>query len=386
MKTAPAVLLVAIVAAVMSIPAGAATTLVVDDDLAQCPNAGYSTIADAIADAEPGDTIVVCPGVYDAATVGERVTLRGFTPDISSPSKCEDVAADDPSADSIVDGFTIASSFVTISGFTLDGGGDGVLIPGGTRTVGVTGNVIEGNVNGINFNGVSVVADHNCIRGNATGVYSDQGLVSGVITANAFVANNGGDAITLIGDGAGSLTNVRVDRNTSSGDDDLISLIGTTETTISGNTVTGAVGSAIYVQDGNSGLVIEKNSLQSGADEGIAIDAGGGAVNQGLSVTSNKITSNSTVGIAVRATSLTASAFVKNTVVKNGADGLRIEDGNVGNTLEKNTMKSNGLAPYHDCFDATTGGTGTGSTDNTWTKDKGKTENTPGLCKGAKVT
>jgi hypothetical protein len=39
-------------------------TLRVDDDKQQCPDAQYTTIQSAVAAAQPGDTIVVCPGTY----------------------------------------------------------------------------------------------------------------------------------------------------------------------------------------------------------------------------------------------------------------------------------------------------------------------------------
>src|SRR4051794_23859528 len=43
--------------------ASAATTLIVDDDLA-CPGSNYPTIAAAVAAAQGGDTIQVCAGDY----------------------------------------------------------------------------------------------------------------------------------------------------------------------------------------------------------------------------------------------------------------------------------------------------------------------------------
>src|SRR4051794_24936050 len=70
----------------------AASTLVVDEGAGQCSNATYSDIDSAIADADPGDTILVCPGTYPAVTVDKRLTLRGFTPNLSQPSACASTA------------------------------------------------------------------------------------------------------------------------------------------------------------------------------------------------------------------------------------------------------------------------------------------------------
>ncbi|MBI2072722.1 MAG: hypothetical protein HYT81_06775, partial [Gemmatimonadetes bacterium] len=47
-------------------------TLVVDDDGADCPHAGYSTIQAAVDAADPGVTILVCAGTYN-----ERVLITG---------------------------------------------------------------------------------------------------------------------------------------------------------------------------------------------------------------------------------------------------------------------------------------------------------------------
>ena len=85
------VLAVAIAAAAaafgMAGGAGATSILVVDDDYAQCPNAGYTAIGDAIAAASPGDTILVCPGDYTGEgtiLVGQRLSLVGYTPHMVS--------------------------------------------------------------------------------------------------------------------------------------------------------------------------------------------------------------------------------------------------------------------------------------------------------------
>ena len=68
----------------LTAPGASAATFLVDDDKAECPNAGYTSVEDTIADANmngPGaDTVIVCEGVY--AQTGEipvtgPLTLRG---------------------------------------------------------------------------------------------------------------------------------------------------------------------------------------------------------------------------------------------------------------------------------------------------------------------
>ncbi len=397
-----------------SAPVGASSAvLVVDDDGAQCPNAAYTDIASAIAAANPGDTVLVCPGTYDETpTIDKQLNLRGYTPDLSSSSKCTDrtdYPADSPLTNSIVTGFVVGADHVTIRGFTVQGDtfteSTGVAIPGSVGFAWVTRNVIQDQTIGINLNGHTSQVDRNCIRDNntpgsatGTGIYSDQGLVATQILNNAFTDNTGA-GITLVGDGAGNLDSVIVSGNTSAvggsgatGDGDLISISGATHSTISKNTATGTTGSAIYVQSANHFLSIDKNTLLSGEDEGIAIDASDdspttGTPSDNLSVTRNTVTfgatDNTDAGIALYPTSVDDSTFSSNTVTKNGYDGFFVDTGNSGNLITGNKLKGNQtigtFGSYWDCHDETGGA-------NTWTKDQGKTENVDGLCKGAKVT
>src|SRR5207253_6452122 len=59
--------------------AAAATTLLVDDDHVQCATAAYTSINAAIAAASPGDTIKVCPGLYNEQVMINKnnLTLLG---------------------------------------------------------------------------------------------------------------------------------------------------------------------------------------------------------------------------------------------------------------------------------------------------------------------
>jgi parallel beta-helix repeat protein len=384
------VVLAGVVALVVCLGAAraASATLVVDDDGAECPTAPYSEIDDAVADANPGDTIMVCPGAYAPATISTRLVVRGFTKKLSASDCANDADAQNTAVNSVVEGLVVTASKVTITGLTLTGADNGVLVPGGLSSVGVTGNVIELNAVGINLNGGFVTADHNCIRHNnepgsasGTGIYSDQGLKNASIVANAFFDNADGAAITLVGDGAGSVSGVKVDRNTSRADGDLISLGGVTDSSITNNTATGSLGSAIFVEEENAGILVDKNTLTDGEDEGIAVSASAGFESTGLTISNNKVTGNAgaataeDVGIAVHADSLLDSTISKNTVTGNLQGGLRLELGNDDNLIEKNKLQKN-LGTW-DCFDE--------GTSSVWKSNKGKTQNVPGLCKGAKT-
>ena len=99
------------------------TTLVVDDDLLDCPDAGYLTIELALDDAVDGDTIRICPGTYAGAEVDKSVEIRGTGGAI------------------INDGPVHGSGL--IQGFRLLGGSDGALYN-------VIGGTWRGNEEGLN--------------------------------------------------------------------------------------------------------------------------------------------------------------------------------------------------------------------------------------------
>jgi hypothetical protein len=70
-----------------------AATLTVDDDHAQCPAAGYSSVQSAVDAAAPGDTVIVCEGSYaegsgavgsNAVTITKSLTLKGVGADLVS--------------------------------------------------------------------------------------------------------------------------------------------------------------------------------------------------------------------------------------------------------------------------------------------------------------
>lgn len=106
------------------------TTWTVDDDRAQCPNANFSKIQDAVDHASPWDTIVICEGVYDERSTPVRGggnpvatdALNGLT--ITKPLKIKGVGADK---------VTIRpdQSLTTLAGVTpylRDGGGNVITV------------------------------------------------------------------------------------------------------------------------------------------------------------------------------------------------------------------------------------------------------------------
>lgn len=91
----------------------AGTTLVVDDDGADCPNADFTSIQAAVTAAAAGSRVIVCAGTYN-----EEVTIAPPKNDLS-------VVAKGPLGSVVVDGEDAMEH-----GFLLTGGVSGVLIEG----------------------------------------------------------------------------------------------------------------------------------------------------------------------------------------------------------------------------------------------------------------
>jgi len=158
------------------------TRLVVDDDKVQCPSAGYSTLATAIAAAQPGDTILVCPGHYAGVNVSKAVQLRaraGETPDdrdseAGEADDCFNTTTPDPSHHAVIAGVvTLSATGSELRGFTLSGAATSVLLQ-------ATATVTE-----------------NCFRANATAIAGSSGG-HGSISRNQFTGQTK-NAIALVG-------------------------------------------------------------------------------------------------------------------------------------------------------------------------------------------
>src|SRR5438132_1651225 len=81
--------------------AAAATTLLVDDDHVQCATAAYTSINAAIAAASPGDTIKVCPGLYNEQVMINKnnLTLLGAQANVDARTRS---FVPDPTTQSII--------------------------------------------------------------------------------------------------------------------------------------------------------------------------------------------------------------------------------------------------------------------------------------------
>jgi hypothetical protein len=404
------------------------TTLIVDDDHMQCPNATFTSINQAVSAALPGYTIKVCPGIYsENVIVNKQLTFLGQTQ--ASDGRCANPVTPDRKHDSIVRypsnpgtganggsaGFSVQASGVVIDGFIVEpltpgaGGpaqdGDGIyssLLVSGTV---VQNSIIQHNARGVHFfsNGLTEsVVRMNCIRDNNLGpsnTLTGQGIYLDIDFSNALIEHN---FTSLNSSAAMNLyisSDVTIRYNKSLADSSAIAIFASSLDSPKGpievfyNLATQATGSTFFIGGANTDLHIIDNDLRNGAFSGIRfsdLTFVGPLLSPSLNVEvrGNQVQRMGSSGIRAGGQSPDSPALVSSMLARNNShdnvvDGIRIEaEGNGGNTITLNTLKHNG---EHDCHDDTVG-PGTGLTLNTWTNNEGDTENRPDLCKHATTT
>jgi len=356
----------AMVCALAATPAFAAkTTLVVDDDFADCPTATFTSIQSAVAAASAGDTIKVCAGTYIeqvTITAGkDGLELRSMPP-LAATIKAP-VLMLDPKAIVHISG----ADDVTIRDFTISGpGGSGCdSIRYGIRVDGDGSAKIRGNhitmIHDTPFSG--------CQNGNAIQI----GRQFEGQTGSAEITNNGIDKYQKSGivvDNVGSNATIR---------NNLILGVGPT-ITIAQNGVQVSRGATASVEknDISDNLYAPMTVVSTGVllfQPGAAVDVGHNKLRRndesifsisavGPKIQHNDIADNTFDGIGLDDTS--GAAVEHNSSEGNGFDGIWVSSTSANNTMAHNKMKNN---TEHDAHDDSVG-TGTGGTANTWTKNK----------------
>lgn len=366
-------------------------TLFVDDDRRPSSKAEYTTIQAAVDAAEPGDTILVAPGVYtEQVTFGEDkddITLRARNSRavIQAP-----VELTGEQAIVTVDG----ADGVTVSGFTISGPGETanglefgvVVVNGGSATI--TDNVITAIRNdpldGIQLGvAVYVAADGQAtsavIRDNTITDYQKGGVVvdgegATVVVAGNTITGSGPTALIAqngvqVSDGAtAAVVDNRISGNAYTGTD--FSATGVLVDTAGGVLVSGnrvfdnQIGLLVF---DSAGVAIAGNRVTDN-DAGIYLSG----VDGGL-VADNRVEGNGSDGVVLDAS--TGLVVFGNTIRRNGGDGLALTGESTDNSIFTNVLLRNG---GFDAFDDTTGD-GTGGTANLWFDNRIGTRNVPGL-------
>src|SRR5262249_6143715 len=101
--------------------------ILVDDDKAQCPNAGFASIQAAVNAANPGDTIRMCAGTYkEQVTINKPLHIRGDNGAIVKPSGVS-VSVTNASGDTVAAIiFVNGADGVNIRNLIVDGSDNGI--------------------------------------------------------------------------------------------------------------------------------------------------------------------------------------------------------------------------------------------------------------------
>lgn len=345
-----------------------AGTVKVDDDRAQCPDAGFRTISAALARARPGGVIFVCPGTYveQLHMTTDGVSVLGLTRNPADVVlRPPDRLTGPSTAKAMVD---MAARDTILFGVTLHGPAP--------RSVGCDTFVGILMRNGLGFNSLSTVVEvtlrqivsSNCPT-NGTGV--EVGTADGLRPANAVLERNTwtgyGNAIVINpGSQADVRTNVIGARSgrgvaPTAG----ISARGAT-VEIRANRIFGftaaartAAGDAV-----SSGILLGPGVAGSVGTEADGSPAGNDIADnfQGLTVDSR--------GVVV----------ANNTVHDNVGIGILAEPGSARNRFLHNVATHNHAGEPADCVDLTA--TATTAAANTWIGNIGFGAFPPGICFG----
>jgi parallel beta helix pectate lyase-like protein len=337
---------------------------IVDDDHAQCPNAAYSRIQDAVDAAPPGAQIKVCPGTYPEQV---RITKNNLTLFSEIPLKAviqAPVVLTYPNSVVTVSGAT----GVTIRQFTISG--PYVAVDPGAcagltdRHTGVR--IVNGSAT-IFGNHITKIRDANpALFGCQDGIAVLVGRQFEGQVGNALLQNNLIDQYQkggVVVDNAGSYA--QVTQNEITGE-------GLTPITAQNGVQVGRGASADV--DHNE---ISRNQF---ARVGFTDTAAGVLLfetDAHVSTDHNDVFQNG-VGIDVDADTV-GLTIAHNNVSQSINDGIAAFDGSVDNVISFNKAFNN--TPF-DCYDETTGPYPPGTANN-WLKDMGLTQNRPGLCKKA---
>lgn len=189
-------------------PATAGHALVVDDDGAQCPEAGFTSLQAAVDAADPGSTIRVCPGTYQAVTIS------------GSGKDGLQLVADGQAGEVVVDGVNKADPAnlfgirlqgvdgARVEGFTVmrfheaairvDGGSSGNTIVGNVTTDNHHDGIQLGNAHG---NWIVDNSSFSNTAGNACGINVTAGSSNNVVEDNVLFDNAFGIQFFFAGGG-----------------------------------------------------------------------------------------------------------------------------------------------------------------------------------------
>jgi nitrous oxidase accessory protein NosD len=416
--------------------AAAPTTRVVDDDGAQCGNAGFQSVAAAVAAANPGDTVKVCAGLYrERVEVTKRLRLIG-QPDAIAAVKCVDetwsstdavdstvfpvLEPPDPLAGSPL---RLRADGVEVAGLVVQGQAElvedeGIFAPaiqadGAHAGHWIHHNLIQRNALGVELgsNGASPSrVDDNCLRGNEWGVANQR-----YATSNVQVDHNTAFATRVYAFEVGTLAggseprfmrDARFDHNRTVGGDFAAFLVLRAESVqldhntieqpglsgieirgesrdirVTDNQLTGTLAGVgigileplLEAPGTSTKLVVANNTVEN---FGVGVRLGFNARTNGTRVLNNTIENHQGLGIGILINSTNTKAAVQGNVVNYNAFGIRTTGTAAGNRILGNSMHANtGVDAMEGNFSTSGQGITLG---NIWQNNRCDTDSPPG--------
>ena len=384
-----------------------ARTLVVDDDVAECPKAQYNTIQQAVAAAQAGDKILVCPGLYLGTVVVDTPDLR-----IEAKAAPGEVVLQGTGAVGELGFVLLNTTGVVLQGFTAQGFGRAQI-----RIQGGRGNTVRKNVtrDAVGNDGIQVTSSSaNVVEQNTAHGNLQDGIFVGRITDIPFEPAsdniirynetfNNRFGIHLNGSGPGNVIfgnrshdNTQrgiVNQNLSHGTEIKYNHVSANGLTA----IPGVAGVGVGINVANSSLVtVRGNRTEGNGASGITLtNAANNVVTHNLSdenaasgvqlnaATSSVVEKNLLVGnldgvrmFSNTAANAAANSIQSNYVWRSGRDGIRAEVTSSDNRIERNIVIN---SVEHDAHDDSVG-TGTAGTANFWVDNHCGTENRLVLC------
>jgi parallel beta-helix repeat protein len=398
----------------------------------------FTTIQAAVDAADAGDKVKVRAGTYaENVVVDKELTIKGA---FGNTAIVDPVNNTTTGAQGI--GFDLQANGIEIKRFTIRESGTNVDAEGtiGIRTSAsfsgyeIKNNIIEDNTVGIYLNTDTSTTEEveetevegNTIRDNnragtntGNGIFSDQGLQNVEIERNTFSGANATTSIRIVGTDGDTDTvqsDITIKRNsfqslTGAG----IYFENVVDSEIKRNMMMNVARTGIQLNGANENVEIKRNHLTNPGTQdlyGILLsDTEDIGANTNNLLKRNRITGAGLTGIEIEDSSSNTllrnkikgslgddlstedegnginlinadnNTLERNKTKENARHGIFVDANSTGNTLIRNKSKDNNVedADGFDYNDETTGGTGPSGVQNTYTDNRGDTENKAGL-------
>jgi Right handed beta helix region len=337
----------------------------------------FLAIQAAVDVARRGDTIRVCPGLYEEnVKVGvERLTILGANAG-KDPTRKRRRHESIVTGDDLKGTVQLLNDHITWDGFTIRGVPEEENGPGMYTDPAHSGYLVRDTIfqdNGVGLR-LGSSGEHptlicrNRFQANnefaegGFGVFSDEGARDVAITWNRFQLHNG--AGVFFADRNAPQQDVLIDHNKSVDDKTFAAIFNTTRVRLSSNSIRARVDdpefpletSAVFIGARNHDVLVKRNRVWSASGNGIDVTDSG----------EPESLVEAPTGVVVRKNKTTGARLA----------GLHLAGGARKVTMETNTALDNAV----DCQDESTGGTGTAGTHNTWTGNVGRTAEPGAIC------